>query len=732
MTDVRHDLIEVNPNVPGELWQPVTADEANALMLHKGFKGPERAQILGEARRILSRCLPPTAGERYRTGLAVGYVQSGKTLSFTTIAALARDNDFRLVIVVAGTKTNLLGQSTDRLESDLRLTTREDRVWYTLLNPTLQNTDVAALQATLDAWERPINRTRKKTVLVTVMKHHQHLDNLSEVLRGVDLSHCPALIIDDEADQAGLNNRLRQNEESTTYQTLTDLRRVVPCHSFLGYTATPQALLLINRIDLLSPEFAEVLTPGADYTGGLTFFGPQLHLVRSIPAAEIPSPQNVLTEPPESLLVSLRLFLLGVAAGLITESGSGHRSMMIHPSQSRGDHQIYVHWVREIKRNWRDILASHAGDPDRADLLDEFRRAYDDLRQTVEALPSFEELVGELQTALTESDVVELNTRGQTRIPDVNWRNSYAKIIVGGNAMDRGFTVEGLTVTYMPRTLGGGNADTLQQRARFYGYKRSYIGYCRIYLEAGVRRALHSYVEHEELLREALVKHSESGLPLSDWRRRFFLDPALSPTRSSVLGLPIMRGNVRGWYFPKVPHDTDHAIENNRAVFERFLDQNRDGFIDCEGDPRRTPAQRHKLLAGARLADIYEHLLVPLHFTASVDTAYFGLLLQIERHLRARPNARVDLYNMSSPEERFRDLKNQQIENPFQGANANTGYPGARDFKSGQHLTVQIYTFDLGGTRVQPTFQNVPLVALNVPSALGAGWVVERRNAGAN
>jgi hypothetical protein len=36
------------------------------------------------------------------TGLVVGYVQSGKTLSFTAVTALARDNRFQLVIIIAG------------------------------------------------------------------------------------------------------------------------------------------------------------------------------------------------------------------------------------------------------------------------------------------------------------------------------------------------------------------------------------------------------------------------------------------------------------------------------------------------------------------------------------------------------------------------------------------------------------------------------------------------------
>ena len=38
------------------------------------------------------------------------------------------------------------------------------------------------------------------------------------------------------------------------------------------YTATPQAPLLINLADVLSPDFVSVLTPGEGYTGGEYFF----------------------------------------------------------------------------------------------------------------------------------------------------------------------------------------------------------------------------------------------------------------------------------------------------------------------------------------------------------------------------------------------------------------------------------------------------------------------------
>src|SRR5690606_5341635 len=127
--------------------------------------------------------------------------------------------------------------------------------------------------------------------------------------------------------------------------------------------------------------------------------------------------------------------------------------------------------------------------------------------------------------------IMEVNTRGRQRTPQIEWRNEYGWILIGGQAMDRGFTVKGLTVTYMPRGIGVGAADTLQQRARFFGYKRDYLGYCRIYLESDALAAFEAYVAHEEEMRAELQTVRDSGIALTDWKRRFVLSPDLSPCR---------------------------------------------------------------------------------------------------------------------------------------------------------------------------------------------------------
>ena len=62
-----------------------------------------------ESLSILADCTNPNSPDPQSiTNLVVGYVQSGKTMSFTGVSALAGDNGFRVIIYFAGNKTNLL------------------------------------------------------------------------------------------------------------------------------------------------------------------------------------------------------------------------------------------------------------------------------------------------------------------------------------------------------------------------------------------------------------------------------------------------------------------------------------------------------------------------------------------------------------------------------------------------------------------------------------------------
>ena len=70
---------------------------------------------------------------------------------------------------------------------------------------------------------------------------------------------------------------------------------------------------------------------------------------------------------------------------------------------------------------------------------------------------------------------IHLVTGDEIDLTDEDWVEHLCHILIGGNKLDRGFTVKNLICTYMPRySKDKSNADTIQQRCRFFGYKKDY------------------------------------------------------------------------------------------------------------------------------------------------------------------------------------------------------------------------------------------------------------------
>jgi hypothetical protein len=720
-----------SPLMEGARWQPIIGEEAlRVLDRVTDLDDAGRIKVSHEGVAVLAKCMPPDQPNSRTTGLVLGQVQSGKTLSFTTVAALARDNGYRMVIVITGTTVPLLKQSAGRLRKDLGLES-SNRVWKHISVQPNTVINRAALDDALEEWrDSNVKSNERQTVLITVMKQHQNLQKLIDTLASLRLDDVPTLLIDDEGDQASLNNKVRTNEESTTYQRLRALRDCLPRHTFLQYTATPQALLLISIINLLSPSFAELLTLGDDYTGGKEFFLEHHELVREIPPNEVPTKQVPLTEPPESLFHAMRLFFLGVANGMSTFAG-GNRSMMIHPSVTRAEHAQFHHWVLTTKEEWQDTLKRAANDADRIDLINDFRPAYDDLKQTVPTLPPFDELADKLLLAVRRTQVEKVNAAAGST-PHIDWNDSYAFILVGGTAMDRGYTVRGLTVTYMPRGLGDGNADNVQQRGRFFGYKKGYLDHCRVFLEGDVLRAFRSYVEHEEDVRARLARHKETGRPLSEWPRAFLLDIAMKPTRQHVIDIPYQRRKFGDdWYWPKAPHDSPDAISANRALIAEAR-----GWLTLipdSGSAVRTDFQRHLFAERVPLRDLYERLLAPFKLSRFDDSQdYVSLQLILKIVLEGQRDALATVYLMSGGKSRERTVDaDSEIPFLFQGAapvqppsKRGSVYPGDSALHDASNITVQIHNITVLRAGAPP-IQDVPAIALWLPPALGRHVVVQ-------
>jgi anti-anti-sigma factor len=149
---------------------------------------------------------------------------------------------------------------------------------------------------------------------------------------------------------------------------------------------------------------------------------------------------------------------------------------------------------------------------------------------------------------------------------------------VGADMLNRGFTIEHLSMSYMPRTTKGkSNADTIEQRCRFFGYKMNYIDVCRVYLSTKSLVEYNDYVDHEENLR-ANLNQCESLAEFSKHTKSMLLADTLNPTRNNILSSKLVRNKLSGW---KQMISLDCHQENKERI-RQFLDSLQDSFTNCQ------------------------------------------------------------------------------------------------------------------------------------------------------
>ena len=542
----------------------------------------EKETLLNESGSILKNCINPVSTIGSTTGIAIGYVQSGKTMSFTTLTALAIDNGFRIIIYFAGIKVNLLEQTTKRLKKDLLTESDNSRFYKVYQSPTVDDNVHLKIKNALGLNHKP-------AILITVLKHYKHIEELTKIFKTPEvrdaLGNNGVLIIDDEADQASLNTYARKNsksedweddEFSSTYSSILNLRASLSNHSYIQYTATPQGPLLINIMDLLSPKFHKVLTPGKAYTGGKTFFEDNTDLIITIPDKEVyHHKHNQLAECPQSLIDALQIFICGVAVTVNIQGKENFLSMLIHADREQDASRQFYDWVKKLIDSWSDRLQLLDGDPSKLELINEFKENYSEAVRRIENPPSFDEVMVEVLQVILDTNM-ELVIQGSR---EIDWSNATAHILVGADMLNRGYTVEGLMVSYMPRySIGKSNADTIQQRCRFFGYKRNYLDSCRVFLPNDSISEYVEYVKHEEIFRSNLIKNS-----LEEYEQLLILSGNVNPTRNNILSADLIRHKLNGW---RQINALQH-IDENTIFIKNFLANNTFKDFKDYGTPDR-------------------------------------------------------------------------------------------------------------------------------------------------
>jgi hypothetical protein len=676
--------------------------------------------------------------------LVVGEVQSGKTMSFTALIAMAHENGFPLVIVLAGTKLQLLSQTRDRLRRDLRADGDGGANPWVLtekLTKGSRKESIQQVQDVLKIWlEKDAPKTFKSTVVITSLKNRESLDEIVHLIDGLksrfDLNNFPVLIIDDEGDQAGLNLKWRDDEESPVYAAINRMRNSLARHSYVMYTATPQGPLLIGIQDALSPKFVTLLKSGEDYLGGRDLFEDNEDFVKYIPNHEHASifDKSQSAAVPNSLKHSLAFYLLAL---YVAQKRSKPKpvSMLVHPSSSIELHLAYSRWVNDVLDSWEAVLR----DPREKTYVNEksrfFELAESELKKTLNLGKDWnlDEALKEIRWWISKIEVRVVNSKGHNIKPD-EWKSKAGWIVIGGNNLERGFTIENLAVTYMPRSLGGGNADVIQQRGRFFGYKRPYLDLLRGWFFLENAQAYRDYVVHEKSIRSQLEVIDNQNGKLSEWRRRFLLDPAYSPVRRQVIALQIMQKRLSVFkqhklYDPVLAPQAGAFLQrilqgiselkvmpedlrkNHRNYYFDFpIDQGLELLADWPMAPENRAELDDTIWALRALADDGK---ITLSRVVLMDWNQKTSKMEIRERsmLKNLPNAQL------LPED-------QAIANIFQGRTpkAEGNYPGDAEMKFEDSLTIQVHRVTpLINGKKQP---EVVALALIVPNST-SGFVAE-------
>jgi len=516
-----------------------------------------RANVWGSVDSILSRAAPYVARGEGCTGLALGYVQSGKTTSITALMAAAHESGYKIIIGLVATNDILLTQNAGRILERLGISKDGSDVWSTAV----QDMGWPSEEQLIRSLE-----VRQKTTLIMVLKNSPQINKISAFLEKIDTSKYKVLIVDDEVDQVGLNINVKKGTQSGTNKSIVNLRKKLHAHLYIGYTATPYANLLLTPDDSLAPDFVEVLIPGEGYTGGRKFFVEQGDLTfRDIGAETL---KKTPLKVPPNLEQALATYLVGSAMMFCNEIAEScpFTSMLINPHRDNIVQDGYKTLLQNQLQTWHNDFKDFTSI---SQLPKVFENSYKDLINTGVNKPVEKNFIDTLKYALNECEIWMLNQTTSKNIPNVLWKSARLHILIGAQKLDRGFTVEGLTVTYMSRKESA-QIDTMQQRSRAYGY-RPFMKYCRIFTTTGTRKVLTETVTTEEDLREQLYAWIQSGRNFKDWSRQigFIIGAKSKATRDSVVKELITR-NLGGWHYLLKCNTDEPTLNYNENLIQKI------------------------------------------------------------------------------------------------------------------------------------------------------------------
>ena len=467
---------------------------------------------------------------RLRRGLIIGDVQSGKTATYTGLICKAADAGYKVVILLTGITENLRRQTQERIdEGIIGITLKKEgkiekypRVGVGLDNKQIKATSVTS---TLNDFVGNCNKitmslANNSLVLFVIKKNVSVLQRLYNWLREQNIDpvkgyvDVPMLLIDDEADNASVNTRKDETDPTRTNKLIRQICNLFMNSTYVGFTATPFANVFIDpdsvdamqHADLFPEHFIYTLEAPSNYVGADKIFYPEgdfYHNLRYI--TDIIEPDYASEEYkdlvqnnsehlnsgtfyykhkkewdgilPESLRESILCFCLANVIRDLRGQRKEPRSMLINMSRFiHVQKVITVHveeWFEEvfndIRINFNEDASKNYHLPLYGELHSLWEKHFSQVNDITFARISQKSA---LLAALEKIEVKMVNGSKQSASLNYKENPSLRVIAVGGLALSRGLTLEGLMVSYFYRNTA--TFDVLMQMGRWFGYRRVY------------------------------------------------------------------------------------------------------------------------------------------------------------------------------------------------------------------------------------------------------------------
>lgn len=602
-------------------------------MLMNKFPGIETiVNSESSAKRILECLKRESKDEESGKGLVMGYVQSGKTTNIESVITMGADFGYNIFIMLSGTIENLREQNLERLQKDIEFSPNSNIQWKFFDNIKGQKLDGYLVN-------------ERARIVTVCLKNSTRLKNLNKWL--ID-STSPAtkakmniIIIDDEADQASLNTKKIQEEEIERTKINKLILELVNCKKFhstnyISYTATPYGNFLNENSEesLYPKDFIISLPKSSQYIGASEIFGNEDDIVDPLPIIEeidnkdLKIMENIddeILDFPNSLKDAICWFICTLAVQRYKKSLKPV-SMLIHTNNKQKIHQktaeVVEKWLNQNKNYLLDdcqkIYNKEKRKMSKQDFFDVMKN-YNFSLYPVDDYPDFIEIKNEIEQILeAEISHITITEKGDLKFHkgihividnsnnkkgiDDNGnfiRLAYPEegtvdvasglIIIGGNTLARGLTLNGLTSSYFSRRVP--QADSLMQMGRWFGYRLGYELLPRIWLtkEAEAKFKEVSYIENR--LREDLKKYDLGTKPSeyapkiqSSYLTRFLLTSKNKSQNASKAGATYEKVDNQTVVFDSNPTIQKENKENAVKFIKRLFSQNeykivKDSFV---------------------------------------------------------------------------------------------------------------------------------------------------------